>query len=63
MTLAVAINRPMHAVLRYLRRSAYFFPKLTSTAGVVLIWTFLLNTDLGIVNCYLGRLALRRCRG
>jgi len=63
MTLAVAINRPMHAVLRYLRRSAYFFPKLTSTASVVLIWTFLLNTDLGIVNCYLGRLALRRCRG
>jgi multiple sugar transport system permease protein len=56
--LAVAINRPMHAVLRYLLRTAYFFPVLTSTASVALIWTFLLNSDLGIVNYYLSQLAL-----
>ena len=56
--LAVAINRPMKAALRYLLRTAYFFPVLTSTASVAIIWTFLYNTDLGIVNYYLSRTGL-----
>jgi multiple sugar transport system permease protein len=58
MALAVAMNRPMHAALRYLLRTAYFFPVLTSTASVAIIWTFLLNTDLGILNYYFGQLGL-----
>ncbi|TAK22657.1 MAG: sugar ABC transporter permease [Chloroflexota bacterium] len=58
LALAVAINRPMHAVFRYLLRTAYFFPVLTSTASVAIIWTFLYNTDLGIVNYYLSQLGL-----
>jgi multiple sugar transport system permease protein len=56
--LAVAINRPMKAALRYLFRTAYFFPVLTSTASVAITWTFLYNTDLGIVNYYLARIGL-----
>jgi multiple sugar transport system permease protein len=58
LTLAVAMNRPIHAALRYVLRTAYFFPVLTSTASVAIIWTFLLNTDLGIVNYYLSQLRL-----
>jgi len=58
LALAVAINRPMKAGLRYLFRTAYFFPVLTSTASVAIIWTFLYNTDLGIVNYYLSRIGL-----
>jgi multiple sugar transport system permease protein len=58
LVLAVAMNRPMHAVFRYLLRTAYFFPVLTSTASVAIIWSFLYNTDLGIVNYYLNQLGL-----
>src|SRR5207253_9291607 len=60
LTLAVAMNRPMQAALRYLLRTAFFFPVLTSTASVAIIWTFLLNTDLGIVNYYLNHLGLAK---
>jgi multiple sugar transport system permease protein len=58
LALAVAMNRPMQAALRYVLRTAFFFPVLTSTASVAIIWTFLLNTDLGIVNYYLNQLGL-----
>ncbi len=58
LALAVAVNRPMHAVLRYLLRTAYFFPVLTSTASVAIVWSFLYNTDLGIINYYVSQLGL-----
>jgi multiple sugar transport system permease protein len=60
LTLAVAINRPMWAAFRYLLRTAYFFPVLTSTASVAIIWSFLYNTDLGIVNYYVSQLGLTK---
>lgn len=58
LTLAVAINRPMHAVLRYVLRTGYFFPVLTSTASVALIWSFLYDTDLGVINYYVSQIGL-----
>jgi ABC-type sugar transport system permease subunit len=58
--LAVAINRPMHAALRYFLRTTYFFPVLTSTASVAIVWSFLYNTDLGIINYYLSQLGLSK---
>jgi multiple sugar transport system permease protein len=48
--LAVAAHRPMLAVWRYLIRTAYFFPVLTSLA----------STDFGIINYYLGRVGIPR---
>jgi multiple sugar transport system permease protein len=60
LALAVAVNRPMLAVFRYLLRTAYFFPVLTSTASVAIIWTFLYNTDLGIINYYVSQLGLAK---
>ena len=39
---------------------AYFFPFVVSVTAVALIWSFLLNKDLGLVNYYLGLLGIRR---
>ena len=54
--LAVAAHRPMLALWRYLIRTAYFFPVLTSLASVSIVWQYLYNTDFGIINYYLGRI-------
>jgi multiple sugar transport system permease protein len=58
--LAVAANRAMRAVWRYLVRTSYFFPVLTSLASVSLVWQYLYSTDFGIINYYLGTLGVRR---
>ena len=60
LALAVAADRPMLAVWRYLIRTAYFFPVLTSLASVSIVWQYLYNTDFGIINYYLGRLGIPR---
>ena len=56
--LAVAVNRKIPAVLRYIYRTAYFFPVLTSLASVSIIWTYLYHTDFGIINYYLRLVGL-----
>ena len=58
--LAVAAHRPMLAGWRYLIRTAYFFPVLTSLASVSIVWQYLYNTDFGIINYYLGRVGIPR---
>ena len=60
LALAVAADRPMRAVWRYLIRTSYFFPVLTSLASVSLVWQYLYNTDFGIFNYYLGRIGIPR---
>jgi multiple sugar transport system permease protein len=60
LALAVAAHRPMRALWRYLIRSAYFFPVLTSLASVSLVWQYLYSTDFGIINYYLARLGIPR---
>lgn len=58
LVLAVGVQRPMHALPRYLIRTTYFFPVLTSLASVSLVWLFLYDTDFGVINYYLIRLGL-----
>jgi multiple sugar transport system permease protein len=58
LALALAINRAMQPAFRYFFRTAYFFPVMTSTASVAIIWSFLYNTDLGIINYYVSQLGL-----
>jgi multiple sugar transport system permease protein len=58
--LAVAAHRPMLAAWRYLIRTTYFFPVLTSLASVSIVWQYLYNTDFGIINYYLGRIGVPR---
>jgi multiple sugar transport system permease protein len=60
LALAVAADRPLGALWRYLIRTSYFFPVLTSLASVSLVWQYLYNTDFGILNYYLGRLGVAR---
>jgi len=60
LALALAVNRKMPALLRYLFRTAYFFPVLTSLASIAIIWSFLLNFDFGVVNYYLGKVGIPR---
>ena len=38
--------------LQFFFRSAIYFPAITTTASVAIIWGFLFSTDLGIVNFY-----------
>ncbi len=56
--LAVAANRHVPAALRYIFRTSYFFPVLTSLASVSIIWTYLYHTDFGIINYYLRQVGL-----
>ncbi len=60
LALALAAHRAMAAAWRYLIRTSYFFPVLTSLASVSLVWQYLYNTDFGILNYYLGRLGVQR---
>jgi len=60
LALAVAANRAMHALWRYLIRTSYFFPVLTSLASVSLVWQYLYSTDFGIINYYLGKFGIAR---
>lgn len=54
--IALMINRKIPSILRYFFRTTYFFPVIISLASVSIIWQFLLNTDYGPINYYLGKL-------
>ncbi len=56
--LALAVNRAMPAALRYVLRTAFFFPFLVSWAAVALIWTYILDPNFGFVTYYLAQLGL-----
>ncbi len=56
--LAMGVNRSMPGILRYLLRTAYFFPVLTTTASLALVWSFLLTQDRGVINFLLGQIGL-----
>lgn len=51
--LAVATNRMLPGVLRYVFRTTYFFPVLTSLASVSIVWGYLYHTNFGVINYYL----------
>ncbi len=57
--LAMLLNYEFKRPMQYVLRVGYFLPLVTSTAIVAGIWAFLLNTNLGIVNYYLGVLGLQ----
>lgn len=54
--LAVLINRHMPAFLRYIFRTAYFFPVLVALAYCSIVWQYLYQKDTGIINYYLSYL-------
>lgn len=56
--LAMGVNRAMPNLLRYFLRTAIFFPVLTTTASLALVWRFLLAQDRGVVNYLLQQIGL-----
>lgn len=51
--LAVAVNQRLPGPVKYALRTAYFFPVLVGTIYAAMVWKFLFNRDLGVVNYYL----------
>jgi multiple sugar transport system permease protein len=51
--LGVAVNKRLPAFLKYILRTAYFFPVLVGMIYAAMVWKFLFNRDLGVVNYYL----------
>jgi multiple sugar transport system permease protein len=56
--LAMGVNRAMPGALRYFLRTSIFFPVLTTTASLALVWQFLLTQDRGVVNYLLQQVGL-----
>ncbi len=56
--LALGVNRPMHRVIKYLLRTALFFPVLTTSASLAVVFSYLFALDRGILNYYLGLLSI-----
>jgi multiple sugar transport system permease protein len=60
MTIAVLLDSKIHNWLRTFFRLSFFFPFVVSATAVALIWSFLLNKDLGLVNWFLGLVGIGR---
>ena len=56
--LAVGLNRAMPWGIRYLLRTSIFFPVMTTTASLAVVWRFLLTQDRGVVNFLIGQIGL-----
>jgi multiple sugar transport system permease protein len=56
--LAMGVNRAMHPIVKYTLRTSLFFPVLTTTASLALVWNFLLTQDRGVVNYLLQQVGL-----
>ncbi len=56
--LAVGLNRAMPWGLRYVLRTSIFFPVMTTTASLAVVWRFLLTQDRGVVNFLIGQIGL-----
>jgi multiple sugar transport system permease protein len=60
LVLAVLLEARMPRWLRGFFRLSFLFPFVVSASAVALIWRFLLNKDLGLVNYLLGYLDVER---
>lgn len=58
--IAVLLDAKIHNWLRTFFRLSFFFPFVVSATAVALIWSFLLNKDLGLVNWFLGLVGVDR---
>ena len=56
--LAMGVNRAMPRALRYVLRTALFFPVLTTSSSLALVWRFILTQDRGIMNYLLRQIGL-----
>ena len=60
MILAIALNSLIPPLCKVIFRAVFFFPILVSGAVISIVWLYLFNMDLGIVNYFLAILGLPR---
>jgi len=56
--LAVVVTRYLRRALQTIFRSIIFFPVIVSGVAIGIIWSWLLNSTLGLVDYYLGNIGL-----
>lgn len=56
--LAVLVDRYLGSVLRTVFRAVIFFPVIVSGVAIGIIWAWLMNTNLGLVNYYLSTIGV-----
>ena len=56
--LALGVNSLKNRTGTYFYRTIFYFPTLVTSASVILAWRYLLSTDTGMINYYLGRLGI-----
>jgi len=56
--LALALNRKLRGVVVY--RTLYFLPSITAGVAVLVLWKWLYNTDLGLINSVLTQMGVAR---
>jgi multiple sugar transport system permease protein len=52
--LALAVQRKMAKGWKYFYRTVFYFPVLATSAAVAVAWSFIFNTDFGIMNYFLS---------
>jgi len=60
LALAVALQYRMPTVFRYFFRTTFILPVVTSLAAISIILKFMLSTNLGVINHYLGQIGIER---
>ncbi len=60
LVLAVLLDQKLHRWLSGFFRLSFFFPYVVSVTAVALMWSFLMNKDLGLVNYLLGQIGIER---
>jgi multiple sugar transport system permease protein len=58
--LAVLLNNRFSKTMRSLLRAAFFFPALVGLVYVSIIWQYLYQQDVGIINYYLGVVGINK---
>jgi len=56
----VALQRKMPAALRYFFRTTFMLPVVTSISAIAIVLSFMLNTNLGVINYYLVQFGLTK---
>jgi multiple sugar transport system permease protein len=58
--LAMGVQNLRHAGLRYVFRTAYFLPLLTSAASISIVLAYMFHQDFGVINYYLRQIGFDR---
>jgi multiple sugar transport system permease protein len=56
--LALGVNRAMPSVIKYMLRTALFFPVLTTSASLAVVWSYLFAANRGVLNYLLSTVGI-----